>query len=114
MARGTTYTFADFVLDGDNASLHQGTTQHRLRPKAFAMLRYLVERPGQLVTKKELLQALWPGIVVADATLTGCIRDLRAVLGDSVKQPRFIETVPTRGYRFIAPLTTPPQGSGSR
>lgn len=112
MARGTTYTFADFVLDGDNASLHQGTTQHRLRPKAFAMLRYLVERPGQLVTKKELLQALWPGIVVADATLTGCIRDLRAVLGDSVKQPRFIETVPTRGYRFIAKVVRREEGAG--
>lgn len=112
MERGITYTFADFVLDLDNARLCQGAKQHQLRPKVFEMLRYLVERPGQLVTKEELLQKLWPSIVVADATLTGCVREVRAVLGDQVKQPRFIETVPTRGYRFIGTVVRREEGAG--
>lgn len=100
------YLFQDFILDLDNARLFHGQTPCKLRPKAFAMLRYFVERPGQLVTKDELFQALWPNIVVDKATLTGCIRELRTALNDNSKQPRCIETVPTRGYRFIAPLST--------
>jgi DNA-binding winged helix-turn-helix (wHTH) protein/predicted ATPase len=102
MRQGTLYTFQEFVLDVDNAYLRQGQEQRPLRPKAFDMLRYFVERPGQLVTRDELFQALWPHIVVDGATLTGCIRELRIVLKDDAKQPRFIETVPRRGYRFIA------------
>lgn len=101
MGQGRCYAFQDFILDVDNASLHLGRQPRRLRPKAFDMLRYLVERPGQLVTKEELFHALWPNIIVNAATLTGCIRELRTVLKDDAKQPRFIETIPTRGYRFI-------------
>jgi DNA-binding winged helix-turn-helix (wHTH) protein/predicted ATPase len=106
MRQGKLYTFQEFVLDVDDASLRQGQEQRPLRPKAFNMLCYFVERPGQLVTKDELFHALWPNIVVDGATLTGCIRELRTVLNDDAKQPRFIETVPTRGYRFIGKVVS--------
>ena len=72
-----------------------------LRPKTFAVLRYLVEHPEQLVTKEELLNAVWAETVVGEDALTGCIRDLRKVLGDEAKRPQYIETVHRRGYRFI-------------
>jgi predicted ATPase/DNA-binding winged helix-turn-helix (wHTH) protein len=75
-----------------------------LTPKAFAVLRYLMERPGQLVTKEELLNAAWPSIYVSDAALKVCIRRLRQVLGDQSHPPQYIETVHWRGYRFIGQL----------
>ncbi|MGH8614201.1 MAG: winged helix-turn-helix domain-containing protein [Gammaproteobacteria bacterium] len=106
MKQGKLYTFQEFVLDVDNACLRQGQERRALRPKAFDLLRYLVERPGQLVPKDELFQALWPHIVVDGATLTGCIRAIRTVLNDDAKRPRFIETIPTRGYRFIGQVAS--------
>ncbi len=87
-----------------------------LRPKAFAMLSYLLERPGQFVTKGELLAAIWPGTSVSDGAVKACIRELRKVLGDDARTPEDIETVHRRGYRFIAPLhsASPVQGSKSQ
>jgi DNA-binding winged helix-turn-helix (wHTH) protein/predicted ATPase len=75
-----------------------------LRPKAFRVLRHLVERPGVLVTKDELLDLVWPGVHVGDAVLKGCVREIRRALGDDPSAPRFIATVHGRGYRFIAPV----------
>lgn len=87
-----------------------------LRPKAFAMLSYLLERPGQFVTKGELLAAIWPGTSVSDGAVKACIRELRKVLGDDARTPEYIETVHRRGYRFIAPLhsASPVQGPKSQ
>src|SRR5215510_1010921 len=79
-----------------------------LRPRSLAMLRYLAERPGQLVTKKELLTQLWPGMYVSPIVIKVCVREIRSSLGDNAKQPQFVETVETQGYRFISPLTTLP------
>src|SRR3984885_6014409 len=73
-----------------------------LTPKGFAMLRYLVERAGRLVTQDELLDALWPETYVQPEVLKSHIRDIRSALGDDPKVPRFIETMPRRGYLFIA------------
>ena len=73
-----------------------------LRPKAWALLVYLVDRPGTLVTKDELLASVWHDAVVTDDTLTTTMVELRRALGDSVQAPRFIQTVPRRGFRFIA------------
>src|SRR5712691_11199051 len=109
--------FPPFRLDPANERLWHGTQEVVLRRKIFAVLRYLVERPDQLVSKVELLQAVWPGTYVSDVVLTGCIRDLRKALGDRPHAPRFIETVHRRGYRFIAPVTTalsPPLSLESR
>lgn len=85
----------------------------RLRPKTFAVLRYLAERDQQLVTKDQLLNALWPDTYVTDSALKSCIRELRRMLDDDPKAPQFIETVHRRGYRFMAPTapTQPVQSS---
>src|SRR5271166_3870499 len=75
-----------------------------LTPKAFAMLRFLVEHAGRLVTQDEMLEALWPDTFVQPEVLKSHIKDIRSALGDDPKNPRFIETLPRRGYRFIAPV----------
>jgi TolB-like protein/DNA-binding winged helix-turn-helix (wHTH) protein/Flp pilus assembly protein TadD len=100
--------FPPFRLDPSNERLWDETHEIPLRRKTFAVLRYLVEHPEQLVTKEDLMNAVWPGTVVGDDALTGCVRDLRKVLGDEARTPHYIETVHGRGYRFIAALTTAP------
>jgi DNA-binding winged helix-turn-helix (wHTH) protein/predicted ATPase len=93
--------FDPFWLDLPNECLWNGPEAIKLRPKAFAVLHYLLGHPGKLVTKDELLNAVWPGTFVAEGVLKVTIRQLRDVLGDDPKSPRFIETAHRRGYRFI-------------
>ena len=108
--------FPPFRLDPDNACLWRGAKAIRLTPKAFGVLRCLVERHGQLVTKDLLLGSVWPGIAVGDAVLKVCVREIRKALGDQVGAPRFVATVHRRGYRFIAGVTDSdprPDGGGA-
>jgi DNA-binding winged helix-turn-helix (wHTH) protein/predicted ATPase len=98
-------TFGDFRLDPTNECLWQGLRPITLRPKAYAVLRHLVDRPGQLVTKRQLLEAVWPGTFVGDAVLKVTIRQLRESLNDDADSPRYIETSHRRGYRFIGPIS---------
>jgi predicted ATPase len=98
------FRFNSFRLDTVNACLWRGRQMISLTPKAFAVLRYLVEHAGQLVTKDALLAAIWPEVYVSEGVLTGCIRELRKALGDHPQAPRSIQTVHRRGYRFIAKL----------
>jgi DNA-binding winged helix-turn-helix (wHTH) protein/predicted ATPase len=93
--------FDPFWLDLSNESLWRGSQAIKVRPKAFALLSYLLLHPGQLVTKEELLNAVWPEAFVGDAVLKVTIRQLRKALDDDQKSPRFIETAHRRGYRFI-------------
>jgi predicted ATPase/DNA-binding winged helix-turn-helix (wHTH) protein len=101
--------FPPFRLDTVNECLWRGggPAEERilLAPKAFAVLRYLIEHPGRLVTQAELLEALWPKTYVQAEVLKSHIAAIRAVLGDDARQPIFIETRSRRGYRFIAPVT---------
>jgi DNA-binding winged helix-turn-helix (wHTH) protein/tetratricopeptide (TPR) repeat protein len=76
-----------------------------LTPKAFGVLRYLIEHAGRLVTQNELLEALWPDTFVQPEVIKSHILDVRTALGDRPKNPQFIETLPRRGYRFIAPIS---------
>lgn len=85
--------------------LWRGEDAVRLTNKAFGVLRHLAERPAGLVTKDELLDAVWPGTDVSEAAMTVCIRELRQALGDDAQAPRFIGTVRGRGYRFLSPVT---------
>jgi len=98
--------FPPFRLDPVNEQLWRDTQLVPLPPKTFAVLRYLVEHAGRLVTKDELLKGVWPDTRVSEGVLKGYIRDLREALGDSSEAPHFIETVPRRGHRFVASLTT--------
>jgi DNA-binding winged helix-turn-helix (wHTH) protein/predicted ATPase len=98
-------TFGPFRLDLINECLWQGSQSIALRPKAFAVFNYLLGHPGKLITKEELLEAVWPETFVGDAVLKVAIRQLREALDDDPKVPRFIETAHRRGYRFIGQVT---------
>ncbi|HET6218320.1 MAG TPA: AAA family ATPase [Acidobacteriaceae bacterium] len=94
--------FGCFQLDTRNECLWQNGTRIGLTPKPFAVLRYLVENPQRLVTHDELLDKLWPETYVQPQVLRTYVLELRKLLGDSVENPRFIRTVPGRGYWFLA------------
>jgi DNA-binding winged helix-turn-helix (wHTH) protein/tetratricopeptide (TPR) repeat protein len=98
-------TFQSFRLDPTNHCLWNGDARVRIPPKAFDVLRYLVENPERLVTQDELLEALWPDTFVNPEVLRKYILDVRKILGDRPDRPEFIETLPKRGYRFIAAVT---------
>lgn len=99
-----TLAFPPFRLDPADQRLWRGSEPLELRPKTFAVLVYLAERPGKLVRNEELLDAVWEGAAVTPGTLNTSIRELRKVLGDDARQPRFIETVHRRGFRFVAAM----------
>ncbi len=101
--RGSVIAFASFRVDLLAGQLLRGGEPIPLRPKTWTMLQYLAERPGVLVSKNDLLDAVWPGVTVTEWVLSKSIRELRVALHDDTKTPRFIETVQRRGFRFIAP-----------
>jgi len=94
--------FGEFGLDTLNECVTCSGAQIALPPKPFAVLRYLVEHPGRLITHDELLEALWPETYVQPQVLRTYMLELRKVLGDDAGQPRYIQTIPKRGYRFVA------------
>ncbi len=101
MAKRKPIKFGSFTLDAANELLWKGSERIVLRPKTFALLRHLTERPGQLATKQELLSALWKNLNIGDEALKHCVNEIRTALNDSPQSPRYIETVFRRGYRFI-------------
>jgi DNA-binding winged helix-turn-helix (wHTH) protein len=104
MDNGTRLVFNPFVLDTPNQSLLRGAEKIILRPKNYAVLDFLVRNPHRLITKTELMAALWPGAKVVDAALRVSIQEIRKALNDDAEHPKFIETVGKSGYRFIAPI----------
>lgn len=105
--------FGHYRLD-PRRGLWRGKQEVKLQRKTLALLRFLLERPGEVVTKDEVFRAVWPETVVSDGALTSCIRELRKALQDNARQPRYIETLHRRGYRFIArPSFSPPKTPSS-
>ncbi len=94
------------MLDLDSYRLERAGEPLPLEPKAFNLLALLVARPGHVFTKQEIFEALWPDTAVTDHALTRVVAQLRRVLADDVRQARYLETVPTRGYRWIHPVAT--------
>jgi DNA-binding winged helix-turn-helix (wHTH) protein len=99
-------TFGPYRWDPQTGQLWQGKQEVRLTGKACAVLRYLVERAGQVVTKDELFAAVWPETVVSDAALASCIQEVRRVLREQAKRPRYIATVHRRGFQFIGTVAS--------
>jgi DNA-binding winged helix-turn-helix (wHTH) protein/TolB-like protein len=101
--------FADFEFDERSGELRRNGTATRLEPQPARVLAVLVERAGEVVTRAELQQRVWSGdtFVDFDRGLNYCVAQIREALGDSASEPRFIETLPRRGYRFIAPVHGP-------
>ena len=95
-------SFQSFRLDSADQCLWRDQERVAITPKAFDILRYLVENPGRLVTPDELLEKLWPETYVNPEAIRKYILDIRKILGDRPEKPEFIETVTKRGYRFIA------------
>lgn len=106
--------FESFGLDTSNECLWRDSVQIALPPKPFKVLRYLVENPGRLITHDELLDALWPETYVQPQVLRTYVLELRKVLGDDAGRPRFIQTLPKRGYCFVAPVVDAAGLAGSR
>ena len=98
--------FGVFEADLRSGELRKSGVKIRLREQAFQVLSELLERPGEVVTREELRDRLWPDgtFVDFDHSLNAAVNSIREVLGDSATSPRFVETVPRRGYRFIAPV----------
>ena len=101
--------FGAFALDLHAGELRKGGVRLSLPAQSFHVLALLVERPGDLVTREELRQRLWPAGTFVDFEhgLNAVVNRLRDTLGDSADRPRFIETVPRRGYRFVAAVEDP-------
>jgi TolB-like protein len=98
-----TYRFDGFTLDITRGSLLRGADEVKLRPKSFTALRYLVENRGRLVSKDELVEAVWGGTAVTDNSIVQCLKEVRIALDD--RSQRYIRTVPKRGYIFEGNVT---------
>lgn len=106
------YEFGDFRLDAQQRVLYTRAGQPlELQPRVFDTLLYFVERPGELLGKRELLLALWPNVVVEENSLNQVVSQLRKTLGERPSEHRFIVTAPGRGYRFVAAVRTESQAS---
>jgi adenylate cyclase len=102
------YTFENWTLDCEHGTLTAETGEVALRPKSFEVLRFLIENAGRLVSRDDLLNAVWPGVTVTEESLTQCVSEVRSALGDPGQ--RIIKTVPKRGYVFAVPVSTEPHG----
>jgi eukaryotic-like serine/threonine-protein kinase len=98
------YRFDDVVMDCQNFRIQKQGAAQPLAPRAFDVLRYLIEQRGRVVEKQELFENIWQDSFVTDDALTRAVKEIRRALGDDATAPRYVETVPKRGYRFIAEL----------
>src|SRR5262245_12045907 len=99
------YRFGEFTVDREQRVLLRNDSPLPLAPKVFDTLLILVDNGGRIVEKEELMSRLWPDTFVEESNLTFNIKELRKALGDNARQPRFIETVARRGYRFVAEIS---------
>lgn len=106
--------FDSYEVDVHARELRRGSERIRLQAQPFELLAMMLERPGDVVTRAALAKRLWPEGTFVDFehSLNAAVKRLRAALGDDASQPRFVETLPRRGYRFIAPCTWSGHGAG--
>ena len=93
--------------------IRNGRTVRRLEPQVVNLLVFLASSNGRVVSKDEIIDAVWEGRFIAETTLTRSIADLRRALGDQTQRPRYIETIAKRGYRLVAPVSRPAHGNGA-
>src|SRR5205823_8575156 len=105
------YSFGEFTLNVTRGCVLKGTEEIKLRPKVYEVLKYLMENPGRLIGKQELIEALWPDTFVTNDSLVQCTLDLRRALDDRTHE--LLKTVPRRGYVF-APALVQHQDSAER
>lgn len=96
--------FDRFVFDSEQRTLLDGESEQHVGPKAFQLLDLLLREAPRAISKKELIDAIWPDTFVNDSNLPGLVNELRAALGDSSREPRFVRTVHGFGYSFAMPV----------
>ena len=107
------YEFGEFRLDPEERVLLHDGVPISITPKVFDLLKVLIENPGRVIEKEELMAQIWKGSFVEDSNLAFNVRQLRKALDDDARQPEFIETIPKRGYRFIAEVREIVEENGS-
>jgi DNA-binding winged helix-turn-helix (wHTH) protein len=100
------YRFDDVVVDRRSYRVLKGGQVVPLGPRAFDLLWDLLDNAGRVVGKEELFERVWRGVAVTDNALTRAVKELRDAIGDDARAPRYVETIPRRGYRFVAPVRT--------
>ena len=108
--------FGTFEVDLRARELRKGGIRIRLQDQPFEILAMMLERPGDVVTREELSRRLWPAGTFVDFehSLNAAVKRLRAALGDEADNPRFVETLHRRGYRFIAPVASSEKDNGAQ
>jgi DNA-binding winged helix-turn-helix (wHTH) protein len=109
-----TFRFGDFELDLDRAELRRAGRQVRLQPQPMKLLAFFLRTPGTVVTREDIRGELWPDgtFVDFDQAVNFAIKQVRDALGDSAEKPLYLQTLPRRGYRFIAPVEGGAAGKG--
>jgi DNA-binding winged helix-turn-helix (wHTH) protein len=98
------YFFEDYALDTDRRELQRGTAVVSTTPQVFDLLDYLIRNRDRVVSKDDLVHAIWNGRIVSDAALTTRLNAVRNAIGDSGEEQRLIKTLPRKGFRFVGPV----------
>lgn len=114
--RGGPFRIGEWTVHPERNLLESPDASHRLEPKAMDTLVVLAERAGEVVTKDALIDGVWEGRIISEGTLTNTVAELRSALGDDARSPRYIETIPKRGYRLLCrvePVAESPADEGA-
>ena len=107
------YLFEDYTLDTERRELHRGADAVSITPQVFDLLDYLIRNRERVVSKDDLISAVWNGRIVSDAALTTRLNAARSAIGDSGEKQRLIKTLPRKGFRFVGQVREE-QGVGKR
>lgn len=107
------FKVGDWLVEPNLNRISRGSAQHVLRPQVMDLLVYLARRGGEVVTNDELLDNVWPHVIVSSGSIYNCITELRKAFEDNPHNPRYVETISKRGYRLKAPTDPPPGGGGA-
>ena len=103
-SRGRAFQVGDWQADPMTCRLSREGTEISLEPKVMDLLAFLAAREGRVATKAEIIEGVWDGRFVVESVLTRAVSLLRKALGDSARRPSYVETIPRRGYRVVAPV----------
>ena len=106
------YLFEEYAFDTERRELHRGVDVISVTPQVFDLLAYLIHHRERVVSKDDLINAIWNGRIVADAALTTRLNAARTAIGDSGEEQRLIKTLPRKGFRFVGPVREAPGAAG--
>jgi adenylate cyclase len=107
------YFFEEYAFDTDCRELHRGADVVSIAPQVFDLLEYLIRNRERVVTKDDLISAVWSGRIVSDAALTTRLNAARTALGDSGQEQRLIKTLPRKGFRFVGQVQEAQRPAGA-